>query len=208
MPYSCEHVVEIEHEPRHHLVIANQFIRAFAVEIAPHDRTLCHHHPHDYLLYVAGGAEIISAAHGEEPKQLNYSEDECELSPAGMTHVVENLSDTPFRNVVVELLPDVAGLRRGASPQAAAGEASITELFTDARAAIFAINLEPDGEVLLRGPVVVGCPADAADLEEPGDSTTSLHHFRSLVWLPPDRSARLTGSAAPSKVVLFQVGVE
>ncbi len=103
--YSCAHVVPIEQEPRHHLVIENEFVRAFAVEIAPHDRTLCHHHPHDYLLYVAGDAEIISAARDEEPKQLSYRDGECELLEAGLVHVVENLGDTAFRNVVVELLP-------------------------------------------------------------------------------------------------------
>jgi hypothetical protein len=51
--YDCKHVVEIEQEPRHHLVFSNEFVRGFAVEIAPHERSLCHHHPHDYLLYVA-----------------------------------------------------------------------------------------------------------------------------------------------------------
>jgi hypothetical protein len=33
-PYPCEHAVAIEQEPRHHLVIANEFVRSFAVEIA------------------------------------------------------------------------------------------------------------------------------------------------------------------------------
>ena len=66
-------------------------MRALAVEIPPHTRTLCHRHPHDYLLYVASGAEIISAARDEEPKKLNYVDGECELSKAGLVHVVENL---------------------------------------------------------------------------------------------------------------------
>ena len=103
--YPCDQVVPIEQEPRHHLVIENEFVRAFAVEIAPHDRTLCHHHPHDYLLYVAGDAEIVSAARDEEPKRLSYRDGECELLAAGLVHVVENSRDTPFRNIVVELLP-------------------------------------------------------------------------------------------------------
>ena len=37
--YDCKHAVEIEQEPRHHLVFSNEFVRGFAVEIAPHDRT-------------------------------------------------------------------------------------------------------------------------------------------------------------------------
>ena len=54
--YDCSQPVEIEDEPHHHLIIANEYVRALAVEIPPHVRTLCHHHPHDYLLYVASGA--------------------------------------------------------------------------------------------------------------------------------------------------------
>ncbi len=132
--YPCAHVVPIEQEPRHHLVIENELVRAFAVEIAPHDRTLCHHHPHDYLLYVAGDGEIISAARDEEPKQFSYRDGECELSPAGLVHVVENLGDTAFRNVVVEFLPKASSLRRGPEPVAkwaAAGDPVWGESMSD-----------------------------------------------------------------------------
>src|SRR5271170_2380410 len=122
--YDCKHAVEIEQEPRHHLVFANEFVRGFAVEIAPHDRSLCHHHPNDYLLYVASGAEIVSAARDEEPKQLSYRDGECELLEAGLVHIVENLGDKPFRNVVVELLPRAGELRRGAAPSSVVREIS------------------------------------------------------------------------------------
>src|ERR1700734_2483992 len=114
--YDCSEPVEIEDEPHHHLIIANEFVRALAVEVPPHVRTLCHHHPHDYLLYVARGAAIISAAREEEPKKLNYVEGECELSEAGLVHIVENLSDHSFRNVVVEFLPASSKLKRGRDP--------------------------------------------------------------------------------------------
>jgi quercetin dioxygenase-like cupin family protein len=153
--YDCKHVVEIEQEPRHHLVFANEFVRGFAVEIAPHERSLCHHHPHDYLLYVARGAEIVSAARDEEPKRLSYSDGECELLEAGLVHVVENLSGTPFRNVVVELLPRTGGLRRGAGPDIIRGEAKVTPIFADEQAAIFSLEIEPGAEVEVSGPAVV-----------------------------------------------------
>ena len=165
--YSCAHVVPIEQEPRHHLVIENEFVRAFAVEIAPHDRTLCHHHPHDYLLYVAGDAEIISAARDEEPKKLSYRDGECELLEAGLVHVVENLGDTAFRNVVVELLPGTDGLRRGDAPKVIKGEddgiqlfeeTKVTALFDDDRAAIFSIEIEPGAEVEIFGPALLATP--------------------------------------------------
>src|ERR1700678_4294336 len=145
--YDCSRVVEIENEPRHHLVIANEFVRAFAVEIAPGERTLCHRHPNDYLLYVALGSSIISAARDEKPKRLNYRDGECEMSAAGLIHVVENLGDTPFRNVVVELLPKAGALRRGENPETVTCDVEVKKVFDNSREAIFEIVVGPGAEV-------------------------------------------------------------
>ena len=206
--YSCEHVVPIEQEPRHHLVIENEFVRAFAVEIAPHDRTLCHHHPHDYLLYVVGDGDIVSAARHEEPKKLSYCDGECELSPAGLVHVVENLRDTPFRNVVVELLPGVGSLRRGDDPKLIAGEANITEYFADARAAIFLLEMKGGSEVLISGPsVVAGTPHGTALDHHVPSCLTSFNDFSHLAWFPSGCQGTLRGFENPTESALvFQVG--
>jgi quercetin dioxygenase-like cupin family protein len=202
--YSCEHVVPIEQEPRHHLVIENEFVRAFAVEIAPHDRTLCHHHPHDYLLYVAGDGDIVSAARDEEPKKLNYRDGECELLQAGMVHVVENLGDAAFRNVVVELLPRADGLRRWADPVLIAGEPNITRCFEDERAAIFLLEMKSGSEALISGPVVVaGSPCG----DRPEPHITGLNDFNHLAWIPPGQKVRLQTPADDfRRALLFQVG--
>jgi quercetin dioxygenase-like cupin family protein len=215
--YSCEHVVPIEQEPRHHLVIENEFVRAFAVEIAPHDRTLCHHHPHDYLLYVVGDGDIVSAARDEEPKKLNYRDGECELLQAGMVHVVENLGDTAFRNVVVELLPGTGSLRRGDDPKVIAGEGDaiqtfeetrVTQLFDDDRAAIFSIQIQPGAEVEILGPAVVATPyenklsPDALDGIE--IKSNPICH---LAWIPAQQEAILWGCwQETERVIIFQVG--
>lgn len=206
--YSCEHVVPIEQEPRHHLVIENEFVRAFAVEIAPYDRTLCHHHPHDYLLYEVGDGDIVSAARDEEPKKLSYHDGECELSPAGLVPVVENLRDTPFRNVVVELLPGTASLRRGDAPKVITGDARVTKPFEDERALIFLLEMKGGSEVLISGPAVVaGSPHGAAlDPHEPA-RLISLNDFIHLAWFPPACQGILRGFEDPTeRALVFQVG--
>ena len=159
--YPCDHAVPIDQEPRHHLVIENELVRAFAVEIAPHDRTLCHHHAHDYLLYVVGDGDIISTARDEEPKKLSYRNGECELSDAGLTHVVENVGEEPFRNIVVELLAKGNELRRGVDPQKVLGDADIKRMLDDPRGAIFSIEIEPGSEVTIPGPGSRGKPVRA-----------------------------------------------
>jgi len=206
--YDCKHVVEIEQEPRHHLVIQNEFVRGFAVEIAPHDRTLCHRHPHDYLLYVALGAEIVSAARDEEPKRLSYSDGECELSSAGLVHVVENLSDTPFRNVVVELLLGAASLRRGARPDVIRGEARVAPIFDDERAAIFSIEIEPGAEIEVSGPAVVATPyGNKLNPDAIGDADVKSNAICGLAWIPPQRKAVFLGCwEGPERAIVFEVG--
>ncbi len=204
--YACDQVVEIEQEPRHHLVIENEFVRAFAVEIAPHDRTLCHHHPHDYLVYVAGIAEIVSAARDEEPKQLSYRDGECELLPAGMVHVVENLGEKPFRNVVVELLPRTGGLGPGARPHWIRGQANVSQILDDERAAIFNIEMEPGGEVTVNGPAIVATPyGDGLNPEGP-EVVVNQNRISNLAWIPPGRQAVLWGcKVGTERAIIFQL---
>ena len=207
--YPCDQVVPIEQEPRHHLLIENEFVRAFAVEIAPHDRTLCHHHPHDYLMYVAGDAEIISAAREQEPKRLSYSDGECELLSAGMVHVVENLGQKPFRNVVVELQPRSAVLRRGVGPKLIRGDARITPHFKDDRAAIFVVELASDAEVEIAGPAVIATPyRTVLNPEYPGRIRAKANPISDLAWMPADERLILSGTAsAGRKAVIFMIGV-
>ena len=208
--YPCEHVVPIEQEPRHHLVIENEFVRAFAVEIAPHDRTLCHHHPNDYVLFVANGGDIISAARGEEPKRLSYSAGECELSAAGLVHVVENLGEHAFRNVVVELLPRAAGLRRGAAPKRApvGGEATVQPVFADERASVFQVTMAPGADVEIFGPAVVATPyGNRLNPEALADIEVSSDEVCDLAWVPPQRDAGLWGCWEQTETaIVFQIG--
>ncbi len=206
--FDCSHPVEINDEPRHHLVIANEFVRAFAVEIAPGDRTLCHHHPHDYLLYVASASSIISAARDEEPKQLNYDDGECELSSAGLTHVVENLGQEPFRNIVVELLPRSGALRRGAAPMWSGGSAEISQTLDVEQAAIFSVEIGPGAEVEISGPAVVATPyANNLSPAAVGEIEVKQNEVCDVAWVPPDRGAVLWGCWERAETaIVFQIG--
>lgn len=206
--HDCSRAVEIDEEPRHHLVIANEFVRAFAVEIAAGDRTLCHHHPHDYLLYVAGAAEIVSAARGEEAKRLHYEDGECELSSAGLTHVVENLGNKPFRNVVVELLPGSDKLLRGVRPRPAAGEGRINAILDEERGAVCQMVVPPGCEIEIAGPAVLASPYhDALMLKELDDFDVPLDSFRKLMWVCGPRKVAIRNfGGTNARALVFQIG--
>jgi hypothetical protein len=219
-PHLCGHVVPIEQEPRHHLVIENEFVHAFAVEIAPHDRTLCHHHAHDYLMYVACIADIISAPRDGDPETHLYKDEECVLAPAGMTHVVENLRDTNFRNVVLELLPRAGDLRRAGAPtpRGASGDSimdaagkivSIRQRFDDVgRVAVYVLGMQSNAEVEICGPALVASPYEVmVGLEELGRSTVKLNDFKDLAWLSPLGKGLLRNNGVRSaRAIVFQVG--
>jgi hypothetical protein len=156
------------------------------------------------LLYVVGDGDIVSAARDEEPKKLNYRDGECELLPAGMVHVVENLGDAAFRNVVVELLPGTDDLRRGGKPIRITGKTSITRRFEDDRAAILLLDMKSASEVLISGPVVVAGSPEGGRLEP---HMAGLNYFNHLVWIPPSQKVLLQTSVdAFRRVLLFQVG--
>ena len=208
--YSCEHVVAMELEPRHHLIIDNEFVRGFAVEIAPHDRTLCHQHQHDYVLYIAGDAEVLSAPREGEPQTFKYTDEECDFSAAGLVHVVENLSDTKFRNLVVELLPGVAGLRRGQDPKAILGEVAWDQRFTEELASVFVLNMGSDSEVAVCGPAILASPYEhKTEVSGLGGERIIINDFRDLAWLSPSLEFRVKNLAdAPARVVVIAVGTQ
>ena len=96
--------VEITAEPSHHLKIDNPYIRAFYVEVAPHQSTLMHHHGYDYLAVILGHSEIESITPDGTVKHSVLEDGAVGYTPAGLTHVATDLAATPFRNATIELL--------------------------------------------------------------------------------------------------------
>ena len=96
--------VEITAEPHHHLALENLFVRAFAVEVAPGESSLMHHHGHDYLSISVGDAQIQNVKQGAQPVTANFKDGDTRFTPAGLIHLVSNSGTTPFRNSTIELL--------------------------------------------------------------------------------------------------------
>lgn len=140
-------------------------------------------------------------------KKLNYVAGECELSKAGLVHVVENLSETAFRNVVVELKPRAEELRRGVEPVLLAGEAAIERILRENLAEAIIIDLSPGGEVEIAGPAVLAAPYAPVMVKELDEYNIPLGDFRKLMWVCAPRKVGVRNEAAkPTKVVLVQVG--
>ena len=100
--------VEITAEPHHHPALENAYLRAFKVEIAPHDATLMHRHNHDYIFVTLGPAEVENDVKDKPPVTLKLQDSETRFVAGNFAHIARNLANAPFRNVTIELLQDEA----------------------------------------------------------------------------------------------------
>jgi len=98
--------VEITSEPHHHLVLENQYVRAFKVEVGPRQATLMHRHRHDYWFVTIGATGVENDVEGKSPAKLQLSDGETWFLVGGFAHIARNLSDTLFRNVTIEFMQD------------------------------------------------------------------------------------------------------
>ena len=98
--------VEITAESGHHLVLENEHVRVFKVEVAPNGATLMHHHGHDYIYVALGISQVENDVAGKPPVQLTLQDGETHFVAGGFAHVAKNLSDRQFRNITIELLED------------------------------------------------------------------------------------------------------
>lgn len=91
-------------EPHHHLKIDNEYVRAYYVEVPPHEDTQLHQHDHDYIFLTLGDTEVINAVLGKPEVKLSLRDGEVRFTRGGFAHVARNLGDKPFRNVTIEFL--------------------------------------------------------------------------------------------------------
>jgi len=98
--------VEITNEGHHHLVLENELVRVFQVEVGPHDATLMHRHRHDYLFVSLGSATVSNEVEGKAAAQLKLQDGQTGFLAGKFAHIARNLAASPFRNVTIELLQD------------------------------------------------------------------------------------------------------
>lgn len=104
--FAAAPAVPITAEPSHHLVLENEFVRVFQVEVAPRAATRLHSHSHDYLFVTLGNSHVSNRVQGKAPVDLTLGDGETRFVPGNFAHVAQNLTNQPFRNVTIEILQD------------------------------------------------------------------------------------------------------
>jgi len=98
--------VEITNEPHHHFLFQNELVRVFYVEVAPGEATLIHRHRHDYIYVTLGDYEVSNDIVGKPSVRVKLHDGDTGFLAGNYAHAARDLSNTPLRNITVELLQD------------------------------------------------------------------------------------------------------
>ncbi len=101
---AADTAVPLSQEPHHHLILQNQYTRVWVLTLAPHESTLAHHHANDYIAVIMAPSQVENAVQGKSPITARAGVGEVRFTSAPMNHRLTNMADTPFRNLVVEIL--------------------------------------------------------------------------------------------------------
>jgi hypothetical protein len=94
----------IAHEPHHHLVFQNEFVKVYEVEVGPHSATLEHQHEYDNLFVAFGDSHLTNRITGKPATHVDLADLAVNFEREPYAHVIQNENDEPFRNITIELL--------------------------------------------------------------------------------------------------------
>jgi hypothetical protein len=105
-------IVDVSHEPRHHLVLSNAYVRVFNVIVAAHTTTLIHRHDRDYLYVTLGNADIAAQKVNDTAVKLSLHDGEVRFAAGGFAHSAAVTGDSDFHNTTIELLKPASHLQQ------------------------------------------------------------------------------------------------
>jgi quercetin dioxygenase-like cupin family protein len=209
--------VQITSEPsHHHLVLENEYMRFFKVEVAPHASTLMHRHRYDYVFVTLGDAHVSNEVEGKPPVDLKLSDGETRFVAGNFAHVAKHLSDQPFRNATIELTQDERLRQTPSHWPEENGEKTfpagrITTVFVKDGVRVSEVSLEPGAIVPSHhhdGPYLLVAVSDLdirSDVEGMGPMPGKFKS-RDVQWLPGGRTRTLTNEGkSPARFVTVEV---
>lgn len=96
--------IPLTSEPHHHLVLHNDLVNVYTVQVGPQDSVLLHRHDFDAIGIMLGDAEITVRTPGKPDSHQKVAGGQLRLQPAGYVHSTTIEGNTVYRNVTVELL--------------------------------------------------------------------------------------------------------
>ena len=103
-------VEDIGHEPHHHLVLQNEFVKVYEVNLPARDRFPRYRNDADELTVVLGNATTVTASPGQADV-LEFQKDGQLHFSSSAVQEVRNIGQTPFRSVSIDFRHPQTGAR-------------------------------------------------------------------------------------------------
>ena len=104
-PFPIESTDAVTIDPEHyHVLVENEWIRAIALTVGPHEKLKMHKHPATGAVVVLLTDQDLRQYHADGTTQeSHYKAGKVRWAPPDVAHQDENLSDKPLRLVRIEL---------------------------------------------------------------------------------------------------------
>lgn len=101
---TAETIVDVRNEPRHRLCLETELVRAYWIDLPGGEATLFHRHEHPYAGVCLGPSLIRNEVVGDGATELRMQSGDVMYTPGQMTHRIENIGDSAFQNITMEVL--------------------------------------------------------------------------------------------------------
>ncbi len=220
----AQNAVDMKDEPHHQLLLKNEFVRVFQVEIPAHESTALTAHQHTFLMITLQDSELGMAPDGNSTfATFRYSFGDVHFTYAGHAITLRNEGAATYRNLTVELLKPGAttygyqwqsgNYDFGAQslPGPVPSEGRFSRTLNLQNAFITDVRLMP-GDVLppraaARGELVVALSSlDLATTDAPNPSPALRIDKSRVEWLPHGTRFQLANlGPAPARFVLVDL---
>jgi len=101
--------IALEAEPHHRLILKNDVLKVYAVDVASHDALAMHRHDHDDIAVILGDATTVSTSPGQADLLRISKPGEVRLASGPRIHSLRNIGPGPYRLITIELLRKQSG---------------------------------------------------------------------------------------------------
>jgi hypothetical protein len=126
--------ITLDEEAHHHLVLKNNTVNVFEIDLAPRDALLMHRHDQDEISVAFVAATTVSTTPGQADILTISKVGDIGFTRGGWVHSVRNIGQTAYRSVSVDLLRTQTGARNLCGAQVKDTPASCPGMAADANA--------------------------------------------------------------------------
>jgi hypothetical protein len=97
-------VVSMDHEPHHHLVLQNDYVKVFSAKAVPGDLLILHSHDQDTIAIAIGEQLVTVGIPGKPDVHSKIADAQVRLQHSGYVHSTHIDGTAPYHTIAVELM--------------------------------------------------------------------------------------------------------